>query len=98
MITLLVFYMHIVGATYAFTKRFQEEGAGEGLLAVFFMGLIFFVGWSMSSFLLRLVMNQEGFGPWFDRDAASLVVLSVAEAALYVFFLRKVPHVNEKRL
>jgi uncharacterized membrane protein YhdT len=95
-ITLLVFYLHIVAMAWAFTKRWQEEGTGEGLLAVFFMALIFFVGWSMTSFLLKLVMDREGFGVWFDRDAASLVVLTLSEAALYTLFLRgKAPKVSD---
>jgi uncharacterized membrane protein YhdT len=94
MITLIVFYLHVVGMAYVFTKRWQEEGTGEGLLAVFFMALIFFVGWSMSSFLLRLVMDQEGFGRWFDRDAASLVLLTCAEVGLSILFVRRAPPVS----
>ena len=88
MIPLLVFYIHVVALAAGFTKRYQDEGVAEGFLAVFFMALIFFVGWSIASFLLKLVMSVEGFGPAFNRDVASLVLLTVAEAVFYYFYLR----------
>ncbi|HXG00283.1 MAG TPA: hypothetical protein VNL69_05825 [Bacteroidota bacterium] len=88
MIPLLVFYLHIVAAAAIFTKRYQEEGVGEGLLAVFFMALIFFVGWAMASFIVRLVLPPEGFGPWFTRDAGALVLLTLGESVLYYFYFR----------
>ena len=88
MIPLLVFALHIVAFVAVFTHRWQEEGISEGLLSVFFMGVIFFVGWSMSSFVLKLAMGAEGFGPAFDRDAASLLFLTVAEGIFYYFYFR----------
>ncbi len=88
MITLIVFYIHIVAMAGAFTKRWQDEGTGEGFLALFFMALIFFVGWSMSSFIMKLLMPPEGLGPFFDRDAASLLLLTILESILYTFYLR----------
>ncbi len=88
MIPLLVFYVHIVAMAAAFTKRYQDEGISEGFLAVFFMGLIFFVGWSISSFVMKLVMEPKGFGLFFDRDAASLLMLAAMEAVFYAFYLR----------
>lgn len=95
MIPLLVFYVHIVGAAAAFTKRWQEEGLSEGFLVVFFMALIFFVGWAMASFIMRIFMDQAGLGPLFDRDAASLVLLTTGEAILYYFYFRKEPEEEE---
>ncbi|MBI5472871.1 MAG: hypothetical protein HY961_11050 [Ignavibacteriae bacterium] len=88
MVPLVIFYLHIVMVSAVFTKRYQAEGAGEGFLAVFFMALIFFVGWAMASFIMRLVMPQEGLAIWFDRDAASLLLLTVAEAILYYFYFK----------
>ncbi len=89
MIALLVFYLHVVGFVYVFTKRFQEEALGEAFLSVFFMGLIFFVGWSISSFIMKLFMEQEGLAVWFDRDAASLAFLTLVEAVFYYFYFRE---------
>ncbi|MGA9119528.1 MAG: hypothetical protein WB699_09190 [Bacteroidota bacterium] len=88
MVPLLVFYVHLVAMAAAFTKRWQDEGLSEGFLAVFFMGLIFFVGWSMTSFITKLIMPPQGFGLFFDRDAASLLLLTFLEVIFYTFYLR----------
>ena len=92
MIPLFVFYVHIVAVSAAFTKRWQEEGLAEGLLAVFFTALIFFVGWSIASFIMKLVMPREGLGILLDRDSASLLLLTASEGVFYYFYLRKAPH------
>ncbi len=89
MIPLIVFYLHVVAFAVVFTRRWQEEGVSEGILGVIFVALIFFVGWSMSSFLLRLVLAPEGFGRWLDRDAASLALLAAAESVFYYFYFKK---------
>jgi hypothetical protein len=88
MIPLIVFYLHVVALTAVFTKRYQEESIGEGFLAVFFMGLIFFVGWAMASFIMKLIMPPAGWAVWFDRDAASLLLLTLGEAGLYYSYFR----------
>jgi hypothetical protein len=91
MIPLLVFYVHIVAFAAVFTRRWQEEGWVEGFLALFLMALLFFVGWSMASFIMKLLMAQEGFGLLFDRDAASLLLLTVGESIFYYFYLKESP-------
>ncbi len=89
MVPLIVFYAHIIAFTAVFTKRWQEEGVSEGSLGVLFMLLIFFVGWSMASFVMRLVLPPEGFGRWLDADAAALAVLAVVESVFYYFYFKK---------
>jgi hypothetical protein len=91
MIPLFVFFVHIVAVTAVFTKRWQEEGLTEGFLSVFFMAVIFFVGWSMTSFIMKLFMTREGLAVWFDRDAASLLLLTAAETVFYYFYFREKP-------
>lgn len=88
MVELFVFYIHVVAVVTMFTKRWQEEGWSEAFLVIFFMGLIFFVGWSISSFLMKLIVEKEGFGLLLDRDAASLLLLTMGEVILYYFYLR----------
>lgn len=89
MIPLIVFYAHVVAFTAVFTKRWQEEGVGEGFLGVLFMLLIFFVGWSMASFVMRLLLPEKGFGTWMNADAAALAVLAVVESVFYYFYFKK---------
>jgi O-antigen ligase len=87
MIPLLVFYVHVVFAAGLITKRWQEEGLSEAILALVFAGLIFFVGWSMTSFLVRLVMNGSVY-LGVDQDSASLLLLTCAEALFYYYYYR----------
>ena len=94
MIPLLVFYIHIVAAAAAFTKRWQDEGLAEGSLAVFFLALIFFVGWSITSFVLKFFVDQDGLSEWLDRDAMALLLLTAAEAVFYYFYLKEEPERN----
>ena len=89
MITLFIFYIHVVAAVVIYTKRWQEENWKEGLLAVGFLALIFSVGWSISTFILKLLMEEKGFGIWFDRDAASLTLLLILESIFFYLQLRR---------
>ena len=89
MISLLIFYIHIVAITYFFTHEYQKEGPGAGLLTVAFMVLIFSVGWSTSSFVLKYTVAQEGFGRWMDRDALSLLILTLGESFFYYYYFRE---------
>ncbi len=91
MIPLLVFYLHIVAMAIAFTKRWQEEGIAEGFLAVFLIALIFFVGWSIASFIMKLVIDKEGFGLLLDRDALSLLLLTAGEVVFAYFYFKEGP-------
>lgn len=88
MIDLAVFYAHIVAAAAVFTKRWQEEGTGEAALSIAFMSLIFFVGWGMASFIVKLILPPEGLGHFFNRDTAGLTLLTLAEALFYYFYFR----------
>ena len=39
MIDLLIYHLHLLGASYAFTKRWQGENVRSGLMAVALIGL-----------------------------------------------------------
>lgn len=88
MVTLFVFYVHTVAAVYAFTDQYQDEGLGAGTLAVAFMGIVFSVGWSISTFILKFCIDEKGFGMYFNRDAISLALLTLGEAVFYYLFLK----------
>ncbi|HTY10885.1 MAG TPA: hypothetical protein VMF88_07420 [Bacteroidota bacterium] len=88
MIPLFVFYVHTIAAVYAFTQQYQEEGIGAGALAVAFMGIIFSVGWSISTFILKFIISERGFGLYCNRDALSLALLTAGEAIFYYLYLR----------
>src|SRR6267143_3793531 len=83
MITLFILYLHTMAAVALYTKRWQGSNWKEGLLAVGFLLLIFSVGWTMSTFLVSLVVSERGFGIWLDRDTLALLVLTMLEAVFY---------------
>ncbi|MBI2429925.1 MAG: hypothetical protein HYV29_14245 [Ignavibacteriales bacterium] len=94
MIPLIVFYLHIVGFTYAFTREYQREGVSGGFLTVGFLVLIFSVGWSISSFAFRNIIDEAGLGLWLNRDALSLLAVSAGEGLLYYFYFGNESRVN----
>jgi hypothetical protein len=83
MIPLIIFYVHIVGICAAFTSEYQKEGIGSAFLSVGFVVLIFSVGWTISTFVLKYMMSEAGFGLWLNRDAISLLLLTIGEAIFY---------------
>lgn len=88
MIPLIVFYLHIVGCTFAFVREYRHEGLSAGFLTLGFLALIFSVGWSISSFAFKYIIDERGFGIWMNRDALSLLALSVGEGLLYYMYFR----------
>ena len=89
MIALFVFYVHTIAAAWLFTRRWQESDWKEGILAVGFLALIFSVGWSMSTFLLKLFVDEKGFAIWLDRDALSLLLLAAGEAVFFSIQMKR---------
>ena len=89
MIPLVIFYLHIIGITAAFTSEYQKEGMSAGLLSVGFVVLIFSVGWSISSFFLKYLIGEAGFGPWLNRDSLSLLLLTIAEGLFYFLYFKE---------
>lgn len=89
MISLLVFYIHIIAVVYFVTREYQKEGTGAGLLTFAFLALIFSVGWSISTFALKYLIEPDGFGRWMDRDALSLLILTIGETFFYYYYFRE---------
>ena len=89
MITLFVFYAHVVAAVVLFTRRWQEADLKEGFLAVGFLLLVFSVGWSITTFLVRLVASEKGLAVWLDRDTMALLFLAMLEAGFFSWQLRR---------
>jgi hypothetical protein len=88
MIALIIFYIHIIAVAALFTYHYQKEGFGEAMLTVGFFGIIFAVGWSIATLVLKLLIGEKGFGIMLDRSALSLVLLTAAEAVFYHFYYR----------
>lgn len=89
MIAAIILGLHILGAAYAFASGFRKGRWGEGVLAFAFVGIIFSVGWTIMTMLTSLFLEPEGVAEWMNRDAVTLVLLTIAEGIFYYFLLRR---------
>ncbi|HTY35496.1 MAG TPA: hypothetical protein VMH23_00190 [Bacteroidota bacterium] len=98
-----IFLLHIIAMGYAFASRKKAGGTSEGLLAMAFVGIVFAVGWTISTMLTNLLFTPEFFIKWYyhqtdslflrtlrkeiNRDTISLLMLTFAEVGFYYLFL-----------
>ena len=99
-----IFILHVIGVVYAFVSRKKTGGISEGFLAVAFIGIVFAVGWTISTMLTNLLFTPEFFIKWYyhqtdsmflrilrkeiSRDTISILILTFGEIVFYYFFLR----------
>ncbi len=86
MIIAAIFFLHFFFALVIFTKRWQYETVGSAFINMALIGILFTVGWSISSIISKTLMTPKGFGIYFDRDTFSLTVLTIAEYFFYRFY------------
>lgn len=89
MIPVLIFWMHITGGVYLFSKRYSEESLGEAFLALVFAAIVFTAGWTMSSFLIHVIFGPEGLSAILNGDTLSLILLTIMEAVFYRLWFAK---------
>ena len=91
MISALIFSGHLFFILFIFSKKWQDESLQSAFINAGLIVLLFSVGWSISAMVLKAVIEQEGFGIYFDRDAMSLTMLSAAEYFFYKFYYSENP-------
>lgn len=92
MITALIFFAHLLFITVVFTKKWQSDSLTSAFVNAALIILLFSVGWSISTMITKLVIGPKGFGLYLDRDAFSLLILSVAEYFFYrIYYNEKAP-------
>jgi hypothetical protein len=105
MVAFFIFLLHAVAFGYAFSTRKRSGGISEGLLALAFMGVVFAVGWTISTMLTNLLFTPEFFIRWYyqhtdsyflrilrkeiSRDTISLLFLTFGEVGFYYLYLRR---------
>jgi hypothetical protein len=88
MIAALIFAAHLVFTLVIFTKKWQDEGTAGAFLNIALVGILFSVGWSITGIIAKAVMEQEGFGIYFDRDTFSLALLTAGEYFFYRMYFK----------
>ncbi len=88
MINAVIFTVHLIFALVVYTKKWQDESVSMALLNVGLIGILFSVGWGITTMIAKSLMEAEGFGVQFDRDTFALSLLSIAEYFFYKMYYR----------
>ncbi len=88
MINVLIFLIHIIFIGYIFYKKNKNESLSAAFIDMALIIIVFSVGWSISTMLVKIVIEPEGFGKHFDRDAISLVLLTIGEYFFYKMYYK----------
>lgn len=89
MIELVILYIHMVGVSYAFAKSWQKTGVKDAAQSVALIGLVFVIGWSITSPLANLVLPNEWRSRAFSSDTLGLILLLIPEIVFYKLFFIK---------
>ncbi|GMU84949.1 MAG: hypothetical protein AMXMBFR48_01910 [Ignavibacteriales bacterium] len=86
MITAFIFFAHLFFILIIFTKKWQDENLTNAFLNAGLISILFTVGWSMAGIPTKYLIKPEGFGVYYDRDAITLTLLTVAEYFFYKMY------------
>jgi formate hydrogenlyase subunit 3/multisubunit Na+/H+ antiporter MnhD subunit len=89
MISALIFSAHLVFVAVIFTKKWQDESLTSAFINLALIVILFTVGWSISTSVVKLMIDNKGFGLQFDADAISLTILAIAEYFFYRFYYKE---------
>ncbi len=86
MISALIFAGHLIFTAYIFTKKWQDESLSLAFINLALVVILFTVGWSISTSVVKIFFDQKGFGIQFDADTISLTLLTIVEYFFYKFY------------
>ncbi len=61
MIPVIIFFGHLIFLAWAFSKSYQNDGLVQAFLNVFFIVILFTVGWTLSDLVVGLFINAGGY-------------------------------------
>lgn len=88
MVIAIIFAIHLIFAAIIFTKKYQEESLSDAFQNVTLIIILFFVGWPLSTMVIKIFSEPAGFGVHFDRDAIILTFLTVLEYFFYRIYYK----------
>jgi hypothetical protein len=89
MISALIFSIHIIFILIIFTKKWQDESIGSAFTNLALIVILFAVGWSIATAVVKLFIDSKGFGIQFDGDTIALTILSFVEYFFYKFYYQE---------
>ncbi len=96
MITAIIFFLHFIFSLVIFTRKWQDDNLSSAFINLGLIGLLFTVGWSLAGIVSKLIMEQKGFGIYFDRDTFSLTLLTLSEFFFYRMYYSDIINEDDK--
>ncbi len=90
MITAFIFFAHYIFTLIIFTKKWQDENLSGGILNIGLIGVLFAVGWTITTMIAKIFMEPEGLGIFYDRDTFALSLLTIAEYFFYRLYYKDI--------
>jgi hypothetical protein len=88
MISALIFSAHLIFVTIIFTKKWQNESLGSAFTNFALIIILFTIGWSVATSIVKIFFDAKGFGTQFDSDTISLTILTIVEYFFYKFYYK----------
>jgi len=88
MITAFIFFAHYIFTIIIFTKKWQDENITGAALNIGLIGVLFAVGWTITTMIAKIFMEPKGLGIFYDRDTFALSLLSIAEYFFYKMYYK----------
>ena len=88
MIAAIIFITHIIFALIIFIIKFRSDGLTSAGINLVLIVTLFAVGWTVTTMISKLLLDQEGFGTEFNRDDFSLTLLTIIEIIFYSYYYR----------
>lgn len=86
MISAFIFFAHLMFVLYIFTKKWQDESLSAAFINVGLIIILFTVGWSITTSVIKIFFDARGLGLQFNADTMSLTLLSIIEFFFYKFY------------
>jgi len=96
MITSIIFFAHFIFLLIIFTIKWQEEGLSSAWMNIGLISILFAVGWTVTSIIAKILMEQSGFGIHFNRDTFSLTLLTIVEVFFYRVYYKNTTTEDDK--
>jgi hypothetical protein len=90
MITSIIFFAHLFFALIVFTKKWQYETLSSAFTNMALIGILFSVGWTITTVLAKALMSPKGFGIYYDRDTFALTLLTIGEIFFFNIYYKDI--------
>jgi len=90
MVIALIFLIHIIFTIYVIHRKWKFDSVSSALIDLVLIIIIFSVGWSVTTMIVKLFWEPEGFGKFFNRDTIALFLLIVGEYFFYRVYYKDI--------